>query len=255
MKSKSTKKTSVNRKRRKPTLIANKSIPPAERKFIKKLEDIPEVNDTKPIGSATSQTSVGTQPTPPSDFCAPQLPPPPARKSQPYCIRIKSFSDNTETIELFGAHDHITDGLWDKKGSLIQNDVKISCPDYLNISYRTLLFSSLSKPFMVGQMYMQGNKENGGVWKSSYLKIKSIDPNGTLVEVPVICSLDPYQVQPHIIVDSSEYAIDGFTKIILQIPPQGDINLRLYPSMVINPISELTGGSEINQYRSPGIIR
>lgn len=177
-----------------------------------------------------------------------------AKPSQPYVITISSASGSAvQNFDVLGAAQYLFNSGFTAGGDLVVGSVTISSgmPD---VTYRDLLFQTQTQPFTVGMTYL--------ACASPVLQVQQIytittkDSNGTLVKVPIVPAIDPYQQQQGILVDTSKYRIDQFTKLTFaNILANAVLTVRFYPEDNINPSRELSGKQTTQQYSNPGIIR
>lgn len=185
---------------------------------------------------------------------APAAPASPAKKSQPYAVVISSASGaNVQNFDVLGAYQYINNSGFTAGGDLVIGSVTISSA-IPGVTYRELLYQSMNNPFTVGLTYLSCPATTAQV--NEVFTIETKDANGTVVQIPIVPSVDPYQYQSGINVVEQEYRIDGYTKLIFaNILASAILTIRFFPSDNINPARALAGGAVGKAFGNPGIIR
>lgn len=178
----------------------------------------------------------------------------PIKASQPYVVVVSSASGAAvNNFDVLGAYEYINDAGFNAAGSLVIGSITISS-GMPGITYRSLLYQSQNNPFTVGMTYVQCTSPADQV--NQVFSIITKDANGTIVTIPIVPAIDPYQQQTNINVVNQEYRIDGFTKLqFSQILPLAVLTIRFYPADNINPARALAGSAAGRSYGDPGVIR
>jgi hypothetical protein len=176
------------------------------------------------------------------------------KKSMPYSILITSVSaSNVPDFDVLGAYEYVSNAGFTAAGSLVIGSITISS-QIPGVSYRELLYQSITNPFTVGQTYL--SCANNAAQVQEAFTIITKDANGTAVTIPIVPATDPYQQVTTIITVEQEYRIDGFTKLrFSNILANAALNVRWYPSDNLNPARALSGQAVGKQFGDPGIIR
>lgn len=184
----------------------------------------------------------------------PAAPAAPAKRSQPYAITISSASGAAVTdFDVLGAYQYINNSGFTAAGSLVIGSVTIfsAIP---NVTYQELLYQSMNNPFTVGLTYLSCSSPVAQV--QEVFSIQTKDANGTVVTIPIVPNVDPYQFQNGINAVNQEYRIDGYTKLTFaNILPLAVLTIRWFPSDNLNPARALGGQDVARQYGNPGVIR
>lgn len=185
---------------------------------------------------------------------APAAPSAPVKRSQPYAITISSASGAAvENFDVLGAYQYINNSGFTAGGSLVIGSVTISSA-IPNVSYLELLYQSMNNPFTVGLTYLSCSSPVAQV--QEVFSIQTKDANGTVVTIPIVPNVDPYQFQNGINAVNQEYRIDGYTKLTFaNILPNAILTIRWFPSDNLNPARALGGQAVGRQFGNPGVIR
>ena len=184
----------------------------------------------------------------------PAAPAAPVKKSQPYAITISSASGaSVSSFDVLGAYQYINNSGFTAAGNLVIGSVTISSA-IPNVTYQELLYQSMNNPFTVGLTYLSCSSPTAQV--QEVFSIQTKDANGTVVTIPIVPNVDPYQFQNGVNSVEQEYRIDGYTKLTFaNILPNAVLTVRWFPSDNLNPARALAGQSVGRNYGNPGVIR
>jgi hypothetical protein len=177
-----------------------------------------------------------------------------AKKSQPYAVTVSSASGaNVQNFDVLGAYQYLNNSGFTAGGDLVVGSITIKSA-IPGVSYRDLLYQSMNNPFTVGLTYLQCAATPAQV--NEVFTIDTRDANGTVVQIPIVPSVDPYQFQAGINVVEQEYRVDGHTKLTFaNILANAVLTIRFFPSDNINPARALAGAAASKGFGNPGIIR
>lgn len=184
---------------------------------------------------------------------APAAPSAPVKRSQPYAITISSASGAAvSNFDVLGAYQYINNSGFTAGGDLVIGSITISSA-IPNVTYQELLYQSMNNPFTVGLTYLSCSTANQ---VQEVFSIQTKDANGTVVTIPIVPNVDPYQFQEGINAVNQEYRIDGYTKLTFaNILPNAVLTIRWFPSDNLNPARALGGMDVGRSYGNPGVIR
>ncbi len=178
------------------------------------------------------------------------------KPSMPYSIVVSSASGSAvSNFDVLGATQYLNNVTYpfDANGNLVIGSVTIYSATP-NVTYRDLLYQTLTQVFTVGQTYLECSNQQAQITVPYVVTTK--DSSGPLVSIPIKPKKDPYQNQNDVIMDSTVYRMDGFTKLTFnQILPNAVLSIDFYPQDNINPGRMLTGQEPGKSYGNPGIIR
>lgn len=178
------------------------------------------------------------------------------KPSMPYSITITNASGGAiQNFSVLGATNALNNPnfTFDAFGSLIVGPVTISS-NTPGVTYRDLLYQSLTQAFTVGETYLACSAPTAQVLIP--FTIATFDANGTQVNIPVKPKKDPYQNQIDVLVDTTVYRIDGLTKLTFsQILANAVLNVDFYPQDNVNAGRLLNGAQPTRSYGNPGTIR
>lgn len=176
------------------------------------------------------------------------------KKSMPYAVVVTSESvDDVANFDVLGSYQYINNAGFTASGDLVIGSITITSA-IPGVNYRQLLYQAQNNPFTVGQTYLSCS--NVAAQVNETFTITTQDANGTLVSIPIVPAIDPYQQIATINVVEQEYRIDGFTKLTFRnILAGATLTIRWYPSDNLNPARALSGQAASRQYGNPGIIR
>lgn len=176
------------------------------------------------------------------------------KKSQPYSIVISSASGaNVQNFDVLGAYQYLQNAGFTAAGDLVIGSITISSV-IPGVTYREFLYQTMNNPFTVGMTYLSCTSPAAQV--NEVFSIVTKDANGTIITIPIVPAIDPYQQQTTVNVVDQEYRIDGFTKITFaNILANAVFTVRFYPADNINPARALSGTAAGRAYGDPGVIR
>ena len=121
------------------------------------------------------------------------------------------------------------------------------------VSYYKLLQVSKDKPFRVAQTYI--SSATTGQIQVQY-SVVQIAPNGVRVDTPITPNIDPYQFQSTVLVNTTQYIVDGDTSIVFaSLFASTTVTFQLFPVNTANVTRTLTDTGVVNQLGSPQTIR
>lgn len=178
------------------------------------------------------------------------------RPSLPYSITVSSASAGAvANFDIFGASQYLNNPTvtFDANGNLIVGAVTISSATP-GVTYRDLLYQSMNQPFTNGQTYIQCSSPSSQILVPYTITTK--DSSGVIMSIPGKPKKDPYQQQNDLLIDSTVWSIDGFSKMTFNlILPLAVLNLDFYPQTNVNSGRLLAGQQPGKDYGNPGIIR
>lgn len=178
------------------------------------------------------------------------------RPSMPYSLIISSASGaSVQNFDIFGASEYLNNPnvTFNANGDLVQGSITISS-NTTNITYRDLLYQSITANFSVGQVYLQCSSPSTQI--SQPYTIFTKDGTGVRVQVPIKPKKDPYQNQNDVVVDNTVFRMDALTKLTFsQILPLAVLFIDLYPQDNVNPGRLLNGQNPTKFYGNPNTIR
>jgi hypothetical protein len=122
-----------------------------------------------------------------------------------------------------------------------------------NVSYYKLLQTSKDKPFRVAQTYI--SSATAGQIQVQY-SVVQIAANGVRVDTPITPNIDPYQLQTTVLVNTTQYIIDGDSSIVFaSLLASTTVTFQLFPVNTANVTRTLTDSGVVNQLGSPQTIR
>lgn len=178
------------------------------------------------------------------------------KPSMPYSIIVSSASGAAvQNFDIFGASEYLNNPnvTFDSNGSLINGSITISA-NTPNVTYRDLLYQSLSANFSVGEVYLQCSSPATQITQPYTIFTK--DGNGLRVQIPIKPKKDPYQQQTDVLIDNTVFRMDVLTKIqFSQILANAVLYIDLYPSDNVNQGRLLNGQAPTRSFGNPGNIR
>jgi hypothetical protein len=177
------------------------------------------------------------------------------KPSLPYSIIISSASGAAvANFDIFGASEYLNNPnvTFDANGSLVSGSITISS-NTTNVTYRDLLYQSMSANFSVGQVYIQSDTT---AQITQPYTIFTKDGSGVRIQVPVKPKRDPYQNMSDIVIDNTVFRMDVLTKITFsQILANAVVYLDLYPQDNVDQGRLLSGQNPTRYFGNPGTIR
>jgi len=178
------------------------------------------------------------------------------KPSMPYSITVSSASGAAvQNFDVLGASEYLNNATYsfDANGDLVVGSITISSATQ-GITYRDLLYQSISQPFTVGATYLSCSNVTAQILQSYTVNTK--DSNGQRVQIPIKPRKDPNQNQTDVIYDTTVYRVDSLTKLTFtNILPLAVLTIDFYPQDNINPGRMLAGQNPGRSYGSPGIVR
>lgn len=177
------------------------------------------------------------------------------KPSMPYSIIVSSASGAAvQNFDIFGASEYLNNPTYsfDASGNLVVGSITISS-NTTNITYRDLLYQSMTANFSVGQVYLQCT-DTSQITQPYTIFTK--DGSGVRIQVPIKPKKDPYQNQTDVLVDNTVFRMDVMTKITFsQILPNAVLFVDLYPQDNVDQGRLLSGQNPTRMYGNPGTIR
>lgn len=122
-----------------------------------------------------------------------------------------------------------------------------------NVSYQKMLSTSISQPFRVAQTYI--SSATAAQIQVQY-SVVQIAPNGVRMDTPITPNIDPYQQQSTVLVNTTQYIVDGNTAIVFAtLLASTIVTFQLFPVNTANITRSLTDTGVVNQLGSPQTIR
>lgn len=178
------------------------------------------------------------------------------KPSMPYSITVSSASGSAiQNFDVLGATENLNNPnvTFNAAGDLVVGSVTISSGTP-NITYRDLLYQTLTQVFTVGSTYLTCSNVTAQILQAYSVTTK--DSNGSRLTFPVKPKKDPNQNQTDVIYDTTVYRIDGFTKLTFaNILPNAVLSIDWYPQDNVNPGRMLNGQNPGKAYGSPGVVR
>jgi hypothetical protein len=178
------------------------------------------------------------------------------KPSMPYSIIVSSASGAAvQNFDIFGASEYLNNPnvTFNSNGDLVNGSVTISA-NTPNITYRDLLYQSITANFSVGEVYLQCSSPTNQITQPYTIFTK--DGNGLRVQIPIKPKKDPYQQQTDVLIDNTVFRMDSMTKITFsQILAGAVLYLDLYPSDNVNAGRLINGQNPTKFYGNPGNIR
>lgn len=177
------------------------------------------------------------------------------RPSLPYSIIVSSASGSSvQNFDIFGASEYLNNPnvTFDSNGSLVVGNVTIMS-NTTNISYRDLLYQSITANFSVGEVYIQSDTT---AQITQPYTIFTKDGSGVRIQIPIKPKKDPYQNQNDVLINNTVFRMDSMTKITFsQILPNAVIYIDLYPQDNVDQGRLLSGQNPTRNYGNPGNVR
>lgn len=181
---------------------------------------------------------------------------PEVKPSMPYSIIVSSASGaSVSNFDIFGASEYLNnpDVTFNSAGSLVSGSITISA-NTTNVTYRDILYQSITANFSVGQVYIQCTDTPAQITQPYTIFTK--DASGVRIQVPIKPKKDPYQQQTDVLVDNTVFRMDAMTKITFsQILPNAVLFIDLYPQDNVDQGRLLSGQNPTRFYGNPGTIR
>jgi hypothetical protein len=189
-----------------------------------------------------------------------------AAESLPYILQIYTTSATAITnVDLFNAFATVsqlpnkvagftTHGQYAAHNYGLDPSIWVSCLNS-GVTYDTLLYQSMNKPFAVGKIYLQSASTSQLTQPCS---ITTMDASGKLVTIPFTPTVDPMQNQTQIVVVNYEFVIDGYTKftinnLLAATNAASPLTIRFYPKTKMDARRAITRGDSKAQYGAPNI--
>lgn len=180
----------------------------------------------------------------------------PVKKSMPYIITVSSASGaavSNFNVLGYSLYYNTPAATFTAAGNLTIGSITLSS-GVPNSSYRDLLNQSQSSPFTAGLTYIVATTPSTQALQA--FTINTFDANGTLMSIPIIPVIDPYQQQTNMTVTEQEYRVDGMTYLTFSsIAANAVFSIYIYPSDNLNTARSLANMGPIRQYGNPGVIR
>ncbi len=177
------------------------------------------------------------------------------KPSLPYSIIISSASGAAvQNFDIFGASEYLNNPtyVFDANGSLIVGSLLISA-NTPNVTYRDILYQSLTANFSVGEVYIQSDTT---AQITQPYTIFTKDASGVRIQVPIKPKKDPYQQQSDVLINNTVFRMDVMTKIqFSQILPNAVVYVDLYPQDNVDQGRLLSGQNPTRFYGNPNNIR
>lgn len=186
---------------------------------------------------------------------APAAPSQEVKPSLPYSIIVSSASGaSVQNFDIFGASEYLNNPnvTFDANGNLVNGSVTI-ISNTTNITYRDLLYQSITANFSVGEVYIQSDTT---AQITQPYTIFTKDGSGVRIQVPIKPKKDPYQNQNDVLINNTVFRMDAMTKITFsQILPNAVIYIDLYPQDNVDQGRLLSGQNPTRFYGNPNNIR
>lgn len=178
------------------------------------------------------------------------------KPSMPYSVTISSASGAAvQNFEVLNASKFLNNPTFsfNANGDLVNGSITIASATP-GITYRDLLYQTLTQVFSVGSTYLSCSNVTAQILQA--YTVTTRDSNGTQYSVPIKPKKDPNQNQNDVIYDTTVYRIDGFTALTFaNILPNAVLSIDWYPQDNVNPGRMLSGQNPGRSYGSPGIVR
>lgn len=180
----------------------------------------------------------------------------PVKKSQPYIFTVSSASGAAvSNFNVLGYSKYFNNpsATFDANGNLVIGAITISS-GVPNATYRDLLNQSQSSPFTAGLTYVIATTP--ATQAQETFTVNTFDANGTLMSIPMVPNIDPYQQQANMVVVENEYRVDGMTYLTFSsIAPNAVFTVKIFPSDNLNTARGLASMPNIRNYGNPNVIR
>lgn len=177
------------------------------------------------------------------------------KPSLPYSIIVSSASGaSVQNFDIFGASEYLNNPnvTFDTNGNLVNGSLTI-LSNTTNISYRDLLYQSITANFSVGEVYIQSDTT---AQITQPYTIFTKDGSGVRIQIPIKPKKDPYQNQNDVLINNTVFRMDAMTKITFsQILPNAVIYIDLYPQDNVDQGRLLSGQNPTRFYGNPNNIR
>jgi|GEM_PF-6147584 len=155
-------------------------------------------------------------------------------ESQPYVLFVENSTADVKTINLFGAIENIAN--LHPNGDYVGHGIAIKGASGVGVTYKDLLYESLLNPIKVSYTQIVCEKTQNNIkYKGLKEPIQCItrDAKGNKLSFFLLPQFKPNQVNEDIIICEIDFVINGFTKLIVNIPPYTSYRYFFYN---INPL-------------------
>lgn len=177
------------------------------------------------------------------------------KPSLPYSIIVSSASGAAvQNFDIFGASEYLNNPTYtfDASGNLVNGSITIMS-NTTNVTYRDILYQSITANFSVGEVYIQSDTT---AQITQPYTIFTKDASGVRIQVPIKPKKDPYQNQNDVLINNTVFRMDSMTKITFsQILPNAVIYIDLYPQDNVDQGRLLSGQNPTRFYGNPNNIR
>ena len=151
------------------------------------------------------------------------------KTSQPYAVKVENTTNKAiENVSLFFTNNQ-NQLSYTPNGDYVENGLIISS-GINNVSYRQISNQLAIEKINVGLTYIQSVTPNQVKEK---FNIEQNDANGNFSCKLVSPTIDPYQLQSHIVAVGEKYTLNGNTAIVLhKVHPKTIVTIYFYPSEI-----------------------
>jgi len=178
-----------------------------------------------------------------------------APTSMPYVVNVTSTSGAAvQDFAILGANTYIYGGTgtWQANGDLVVGSITISSGTP-GVTYRQMLAQFQQQPWTCGLTYYRSATTNQ---VDQVVQIVQKDATGMESKMPIVPTTDPYQYQAGIIVMENQFAVDGWTSLVIaSVLANATITFQFYPADKINVARGLENKSVAASFSNPGIVK
>ncbi len=145
------------------------------------------------------------------------------KHNNPYFFNIKNCSNESKKAVLYGHNMNLM-----KPNFGSDNGVCIEAFD--GVGYSFMLTNSVSKEFIIRKIRVQTAKSTKEYLENMVIKYTAIDPNGQMIEIPIIVKsfIKDNQLQKDIVDIELPIAIDGNASLSFPVDPNSYISMYFY---------------------------
>lgn len=171
---------------------------------------------------------------------------PDAASSIPFVINVQNTSTNdVSSVSILGSNGNLFNAT-----NFGNNAAIVITMNNGTVTYTEFLESIKSQPFNVGLMYLQSSNSSQPFQS---LTIQYKEPNGRLIQQPVMPALDPMQNQNGVTIVRYNFPVNAFTSISTTILASATLTVRLYASEQLDIARTLSGQSVAKGYVRPNL--
>lgn len=168
--------------------------------------------------------------------------------SIPFRLKVKNFSETAQEVKLFDCNQ-----IFDSSQRNTSIEIESGLP---GLSYMEMYMYLVSNPCIVNGIYLYIRTKEPSASEQIYqhvspLNIKQKNGKGTILTMPHVIGIDPYQFQNETFALNTSFLLNSLTTINFNLPARSELDICFFPGEELDQADLLFNNNLVRQYSNP----